>query len=60
MGTIASEFEWILYIEANQILTDDFVDFLNKRSYLGHGDQIAGFVGRYFLSSREELIHEIY
>ena len=60
VGTIASEFEWILYIEANQILTDEFVDFLNKRTYLGHGDKIAGFVGRYFISSREELIHEIF
>jgi hypothetical protein len=60
VGTIASEFEWILYLEANQILTDEFVNFLNDRSYLNHGDKIAGFVGRYFLSSREELTHEVF
>lgn len=42
-----AEFDWILYLDGDMILEEDFIAFLNSKKFQTYPDKIAGFVGYY-------------
>lgn len=45
-GTILANFDWVLYLDGNMVLRDEFVDFINTRAFT-KSKGLAGFVGSY-------------
>lgn len=42
-----AKFDWILYLDGDMILEEDFIAFLNSKKFQTYSDKIAGFVGYY-------------
>lgn len=48
-GARNAEFDWILFLDADMQLQDEFVGFLNNRTYMRPAKGVKGFVGSYHL-----------
>ena len=46
-GARMAEFDWILFLDADMQIQDEFVDFLNNRTYMRPVQGVKAFVGSY-------------
>jgi len=47
VGTKYAEYRWILYLDGDMELEDEFIEFLNNRKFEEYDKEIAGFIGYY-------------
>ncbi len=47
VGATVAEFDWILFIDADMSIQEEFIDFLNNRTYMHAKGKIGGYVGTY-------------
>ncbi len=45
VGTLEAKYSWILYLDGDMILKDDFIKFLNEKDFLN--DSKIGYIGYY-------------
>lgn len=47
LGTQKAKYDWLLYLDGDMELEEEFREFLNSRSFLNYSADIAGFIGYY-------------
>ncbi len=47
VGTLESRSDWILYLDGDMELEDEFIRYLNERGFGEYTDRMAGFIGYY-------------
>lgn len=60
-GTILANFDWVLYLDGNMVLRDEFIDFINSRAFT-KSRGLAGFVGAYsqlLVEKSKDHVHQI-
>jgi glycosyltransferase involved in cell wall biosynthesis len=60
-GTIVANFDWVLYLDGNMVLRDEFIAFINSRAFT-KSRGLAGFVGNYsqvLVEKSENNLHQI-
>ena len=48
-GAKLAEFDWLLFLDADMQIQDEFIDFLNNRTYMRPVQGVKAFVGSYHL-----------
>ena len=60
-GTILANFDWVLYLDANMVLREEFIEFINSRAFT-KSRGLAGFVGKYtqiLIDDKNSGLHRI-
>lgn len=47
IGTQKAKYKWVLYLDGDMELEDEFIKFLNSKNFLDYDENIAGFIGYY-------------
>lgn len=47
VGTIYAKYSWIVYLDGDMELDNEFTEFLNSQKFLNYGENIKGFIGYY-------------
>lgn len=47
IATQEAIYDWILYLDGDMILENDFIQFLNNKEFLSYSNNICGFIGYY-------------
>lgn len=47
IGTLHAKYSWIVYLDGDMELDNEFIKFLNNKNFLNYEENIAGFIGYY-------------
>lgn len=46
-GSVVAEFDWLLFLDGDMMIQDEFIDYLNHKTYMRSRPSVGGFVGSY-------------